>query len=68
VSAWAQLGVTRADGGALSLSDAPAALVQPDGAGGEAYLTYPNFAVIRLYNHSDLYALSVGLLADRISV
>ena len=39
----------------------------PDGAGGEAYMTYANFAVIRLYNRSDLYALSVGILADRVS-
>ena len=39
----------------------------PDGAGGEAYMTYANFGIIRLYNPSDLYALSVGLLASRIS-
>jgi membrane-bound lytic murein transglycosylase B len=30
-------------------------------------MTYANFGVIRLYNPSDLYALSVGLLANRIS-
>ena len=39
----------------------------PDGPGGEAYMTYANFAVIRLYNPSDLYTLSVGLLASRIA-
>lgn len=67
LSAWAQLGVTRLDGAALSPADRPGAVVMPDGAGGEAYMTYANFSVIRLYNHSDLYALSVGLLANRIT-
>lgn len=66
VSAWTQLGITRA-GGALPSPDTAAALIRPDGAGGEAYLVYANFDVIRLYNHSDLYALSVGLLADQIA-
>ena len=68
VSAWTQLGVTRPDGSALPAPGTAAALVRPDGAGGEAYITYANFAVIRLYNHSDLYALSVGLLADQIAL
>ena len=67
LAAWMQLGVTRADGSPLSQPDVTGAVVMPDGAGGEAYMTYANFAVIRLYNHSDLYALSVGVLADRIS-
>ena len=67
VPAWTQLGVTRSDGGVLPDAGMMAALVQPDGPGGEAYIVYPNFAVIRLYNHSDLYALSVGLLADQLS-
>ena len=61
-----RLGVTRADGSPLSRPDTTGAVVMPDGLGGEAYLTYPNFEVIRLYNHSDLYALSVGVLADRL--
>ena len=67
ISAWSQLGVTRPDGSPLASPSLTAALVQPDGPGGEAYLTYNNFDVIRLYNHSDLYALSVGLLADEIA-
>ena len=67
VSDWTRLGVTRPDGGALPSPGMAAALVRPDGAGGEAYIVYANFAVIRLYNHSDLYALSVGLLADKVA-
>ena len=66
LAAWAQLGVTRADGAGFARPDLSGAVVMPDGAGGEAYMAYANFAVIRLYNHSDLYALSVGLLADRL--
>ncbi len=67
LAAWSKFGVTRADGTPFSRADIPGAVVMPDGAGGEAYMVYANFAVIRLYNPSDLYALSVGLLATRIS-
>ena len=67
LAAWTRLGVTRADGTAFSHGDMPGAVVMPDGEAGEAYMVYPNFAVIRLYNPSDLYALSVGLLANRVS-
>ncbi len=65
LAAWTQLGVTRADGTAFARADVSGGVVMPDGAGGEAYMTYANFAVIRRYNPSDLYALSVGLLASR---
>lgn len=67
LSAWTQVGVTRPDGTAFTRPDAVGAVVMPDGAGGEAYMTYANFRVIRLYNRSDLYALSVGVLANRIA-
>jgi membrane-bound lytic murein transglycosylase B len=67
LAAWNRLGVTRADGAAFSRFDVSGAVVMPDGIGGDAYMTYANFSIIRLYNPSDLYALSVGLLASRIS-
>ncbi len=67
LGAWTQLGVRRADGGVFSRPDVPGAVVMPDGAGGEAFMAYTNFGIIRLYNNSDLYVLSVGLLASRIS-
>ena len=38
----------------------------PAGAHGPAFLVYENFKVIRAYNPSDLYALFVSSLADRI--
>jgi membrane-bound lytic murein transglycosylase B len=63
---WMRMGVTRADGRPFSRGDVPAALVLPDGAGGEAFAIYGNFNVIRRYNPSDYYALSVGLLGDSV--
>ncbi|MBM3563027.1 MAG: lytic murein transglycosylase [Alphaproteobacteria bacterium] len=63
---WRQLGVTRADGGALPTSGA-ASLYLPAGANGPAFLISDNFEVIRQYNTSDAYAMSVALLADRIA-
>lgn len=41
-------------------------ILQPDGAGGEAFMVYDNFQVIKRYNASDSYALSVCLLRDTI--
>jgi lytic murein transglycosylase len=63
---WRQLGVTRADGGALPSSGA-ASLYLPAGASGPAFLITDNFEVIRQYNTSDAYAMSVALLAERIA-
>jgi lytic murein transglycosylase len=66
---WAVLGVTRADG--LPWGEAEQALkaelILPAGAGGPAFLLFPNHFVIRKYNNSTAYGLAVGLLADRIA-
>jgi lytic murein transglycosylase len=66
---WLALGARRADG--LPWTDAdkdtPTQLILPAGAAGPAFLIFPNHMVIRRYNNSTAYALSVGLLADRIS-
>lgn len=63
---WRALGATRADGEALPASGA-ASLYLPTGANGPAFLITDNFEVIRQYNTSDAYALSVALLAERIA-
>ncbi|MBV9508933.1 MAG: lytic murein transglycosylase [Caulobacteraceae bacterium] len=67
--AWAEMGAVRADGQTWNGRDAaaPAQLILPAGARGPAFLTFPNHGVIRQYNNSTAYALSVGLLADRIA-
>jgi membrane-bound lytic murein transglycosylase B len=59
---WQGRGVDRLPGAADLGPDTPAALLLPDGAGGQAFLVYDNFRVIRRYNASDFYALAVGAL------
>jgi len=67
VNEWAKLGVLRANGNRLPNSNMKASLIVPMGHRGPAFLVYRNFDVIMDWNHSILYALSVGYLADRIN-
>ena len=69
IAEWAKLGVTRADGKpfAPSLLKAEAYLMSPAGAFGPSFLATDNFKTIRAYNMSDLYAVFVGHLSDRIA-
>ena len=67
VNEWAKLGVLRANGNRLPKSNMKASLIVPMGHRGPAFLVYRNFDVIMDWNHSILYALSVGYLADRIN-
>ena len=64
---WQALGVRRQDGRPFSRPDVSGAVVMPDGIGGEAYMTYANFKVIRRYNPSDYYALAVGLVGNAVA-
>ena len=66
-SYWVSKGVTPVLGGSFARPDLPGAIVRPDGLGGEAFIVYANFNVIRRYNPSDFYALAVGLLGDAIA-
>jgi membrane-bound lytic murein transglycosylase B len=50
----------------LPRAEAQGAVLLPDGAGGDAFMVYANFAAIRRYNPSDYYALVVGLLGDAV--
>ncbi len=61
---WARLGVKPASGRWAASGDTAAALLAPDGAGGEAFMVFNNFAAIRRYNPSDFYAIAVGLIGD----
>ena len=66
IAQWEREGVRREDGAPFRDDGrgAQAALLLPDGAGGDAFLVYGNFKAIRRYNPSDFYALGVGLLGD----
>ncbi len=63
---WTTLGVRRAGGGKLP-GAGDAILFFPSGVTGPAYLVTANFDVIKRYNNSDVYALAVAHLADRIA-
>ncbi len=62
---WRALGV-QPQGAALPEGEM-ATLIEPDGQGATAYLLTSNYRAILDYNCSNFYALSVGLLADRIA-
>jgi membrane-bound lytic murein transglycosylase B len=60
---WQKLGVRRVDGGSLPKANVQAGLVD---VGERKFLVYPNYDVIIAYNCAHYYALTVGLLADRL--
>ena len=62
---WAAEGV-RTVGDATLPALADAAILQPAGARGPAFLVGRNYRAILRYNNSNSYALTVGLLAQRI--
>ncbi len=68
LSDWVKLGVVRARNRPFPAEalDQEAFILTPGGAHGPAFLALENFMVIKRYNMSDLYALFVGNLADRI--
>ncbi|WP_293614799.1 lytic murein transglycosylase [Porticoccus sp.] len=64
---WAAHGVRLNDGGKLPNTNIDAALLVPAGHRGPAFLIYDNFDIIMRWNRSELYAIAVGHLADRIA-
>jgi lytic murein transglycosylase len=69
MSAWAATGIRRIGGKAFPKADLSAStmMMVPAGTHGPEFLVTPNFYVIKEYNNSDLYALFIGNLADRIA-
>ena len=63
---WSNNNIVRIDGKNLPYLDLKAHLVLPDGVKGKTFLVYDNFYTIKKYNASTYYALSIGILADRI--
>jgi membrane-bound lytic murein transglycosylase B len=66
VADWLRQGVRPMDARSSPRPDSQAAVLLPDGPGGDAFMVYGNFAAIRRYNPSDFYALVVGLLGDSV--
>ena len=65
LSAWKKQGVTLATGQPLPASDISASLVRGEKRN---FLVYSNYNALLAYNCSHSYAITVGLLADRIGV
>ena len=69
ISGWAATGISRVSGKPFPSHEmnAPGMMLVPAGTDGPEFVVTPNFYVIKEYNNSDLYALFIGNLADRIT-
>ncbi len=69
ISAWTAAGITRVSGRPFPDQElrAEGMMLVPAGRHGPEFLVTPNFYVIKQYNNSDLYALFIGNLADRMA-
>ncbi|WP_102958926.1 lytic murein transglycosylase [Mangrovicella endophytica] len=65
-SAFAELGVTKADGSPLESDAMQASLVLPMGRGGPAFLAFPNFDIYLGWNKSLVYSLTAAYFATRL--
>jgi membrane-bound lytic murein transglycosylase B len=63
---WRRLGIKRRDGRPIKPGE-DFYLLFLSGARGPAFLVSENYGVLKEYNHSDLYAVSIGLIANRIA-
>ncbi|EPX87038.1 Membrane-bound lytic murein transglycosylase B [Salipiger mucosus DSM 16094] len=65
VAEWEQLGVEAREG---RLDDArlPASVLLPQGAGGPAFMAYPNFRVYFEWNKSFVYVMTAAYFATRL--
>ncbi len=66
---WAQMGIERVSGRPFPDNEVrrEGMMLVPAGRNGPHFVVTPNFYVLKDYNNSDLYALYVGNLADRIA-
>lgn len=68
IADWAAMGITRVSGRPFPAHELSGEgyLMMPAGRLGPAFIVTPNFYVLKDYNTSDLYALFVGHVGDRI--
>ncbi|RQP20310.1 MAG: lytic murein transglycosylase, partial [Brucella intermedia] len=69
IAEWAKLGITRVNGKPFPANEMKSEgfLLMPAGRYGPAFVVSPNFYVLKDYNMSDLYALFIGHVGDRIA-
>lgn len=68
IADWTAMGITRVSGKPFPAHELSGEgyLMMPAGRHGPAFIVTPNFYVLKDYNTSDLYALFVGHVGDRI--
>lgn len=68
IAKWEKMGITRVSGRPFPKHELKGEgyLLMPAGRSGPAFIVTPNFYVLKEYNKSDLYALFVGHVGDRI--
>lgn len=68
ITEWADMGITRVTGTAFPMPEAAedGFLLMPAGRYGPTFLVTANFYVLKDYNESDVYALFVGHVGDRM--
>ncbi|UIJ73048.1 lytic murein transglycosylase [Aurantimonas sp. HBX-1] len=66
-SAFASLGVTKADGSPLESDALPSSLILPMGRGGPAFLAFPNFDIYLAWNKSLVYSLTAAYFSTRLA-
>ena len=62
---WSSMGLVTINGRPLPKSKITASVIQPDWKYNSSFLVYKNYEVIRTYNRSHYYALSVSYLASQ---
>ncbi len=69
IGQWSAAGIERVSGKPFASSETGASgmMLVPAGTHGPEFIVTPNFYAIKEYNNSDLYALYIGNLADRIA-
>ncbi len=69
ISTWAGMGIRRVSGKTFPAAEqrVDGMMLVPAGRHGPEFIVTPNFYVLKEYNNSDLYALFIGNLADRIA-
>jgi membrane-bound lytic murein transglycosylase B len=67
VATWRKAGVTQADGKPLPAFPGTTSIIVPAGYKGPVFLVTANYRALLHYNNAAAYALTVGILAERLA-